>query len=123
MREMLKSPKIQEFYDQNPQVEFEFISRDKYRPEVIGTYINGYVKKYYAENKELDSIIENMERMKNSCKLPIFRLQNGFFFNPSKTEDGDLISEVFKFKDRSKVFKGNGGPICGITILLTSLKG
>ena len=66
-REFLQSDKLKEFISKNPQIKFDFLLKRGSHPYISSTYINGYIKSQSLRNMDTSDILNEFQRVRNSC--------------------------------------------------------
>jgi len=66
VREFLNSVYVKEFMEKNPQIEFKFFNKRGAHPYITATYINGFMKDQSLRNCDLQGVLNEFFRVRNS---------------------------------------------------------
>ena len=53
--------------EKNPQIEFKFFNKRGAHPYITATYINGYIKDQTLRNFDIQGVLNEFFRVRNSC--------------------------------------------------------
>jgi len=67
-RDFLSSQPLRDFLAKNPQIDVKFMTKRGHHPYLNATYINGFVKDQPLRNYEVEEILKEFMRVRNSCK-------------------------------------------------------
>lgn len=70
-RDFLKSAILKDFLEKNPQISVDFILKRGSHPFISSTYINGYNKSQSLRNMEPEEILNEFQRVRQSCEFYI----------------------------------------------------
>lgn len=95
VREMISSPQMKDFIENNKQIEFEFVCKRNHHPYMRGSYINGYNKDLPLRNYSNEQVLNSFNALRNQLGRKAFKVSGSRIFNTKKSIQGAWEPNLF----------------------------